>query len=57
MAKKKKKGKEEKKYYICKKTLKDGTCKLFETKKGKFAVCREDDMIKIFEIDESENIC
>ena len=47
--------KPKKEYYISSATLKDGTCKLLETKKGKFAVCREKDKIKVFEIDESED--
>lgn len=42
-------------YYISSATLKDGKCKLLETKKGKFAVCREKNKIKVFEIDESED--
>ena len=41
-------------FYISSATMRDGTCRLFETDKGKVAVCREKDKIKIFSIDESD---
>lgn len=55
MTKEKKKKEVMKEYSISSATLKDNTCKLFETDKGKIAVCREKDKIKVFAIDESED--
>jgi len=34
------------------KKLRDGSCKILETKKGRLAICKEEDKIKVYPIDE-----
>ena len=53
MSNKNKKNKVLKKYSISGATLKDGKCKLFQTKTGeKIAVCRKNDKILVFELED-----